>query len=117
MEGLAFEIKLNLEILEKAGYKINKLTAIGGGAKSSVLNQLRADIIDKPISTPDITEAGCRGVAMLAKAAHFSEDIHHIEKKWVRPASTFHPQNSNFYRGKFQQFKKIYHVLKQGIYI
>lgn len=116
LEGLAFEMKLNLEILGKAGYKINKLTAIGGGAKSSVLNQLRADIIDKPITTLDITEAGCRGDAMLAKAAHFSGDIYHIVDEWVRPASTFHPQNLEFYHAKFKQFKNIYHMLKRGIY-
>jgi len=115
LEGLAFEMKLNLEILEKAGYKVNELTAIGGGAKSSVMNQLRADIINRPIATIDTTEAGCQGVAMLAKAAHTLEGIDDIVKEWISPASIFRPRNPDFYYEKFQQFKKIYHLLKQGI--
>ncbi|NIQ06359.1 MAG: hypothetical protein GWO20_11745, partial [Candidatus Korarchaeota archaeon] len=43
LEGVAFEMRLNLEILENSGYKINELRSVGGGAKSAIWTQLKAD--------------------------------------------------------------------------
>ena len=42
LEGVVFEMRLNLEILEQAGYKIDELIVIGGGAKSKVWNQFKS---------------------------------------------------------------------------
>ena len=67
LKGVAFEMRLNLEILQQSGYEIKELRAIGGGACSRVNLQLRSDVIGKPITVPDVTETGCMGVAMLAR--------------------------------------------------
>ncbi len=64
------EMRLNLEILQESGLAVRQLRAIGGGAKSPALVQLKADVLDRPITTLAVTEAGCLGVAMLACAAH-----------------------------------------------
>jgi xylulokinase len=68
LEGVAFEIKLNLDILKQSGYEVKELRVIGGGARSQKHIQLKADVIGMPITILDVTEAGCMGVAMLAKA-------------------------------------------------
>ena len=68
LEGVAFEIKLNLDILKESGYEVKELRVIGGGARSRRHVQLKADVIGMPITILDVTEAGCMGVAMLAKA-------------------------------------------------
>lgn len=66
LEGLTFELRLNLEILKAGGVKIDVLRAIGGGSKSPLWLQLKADITGFPVVTPKITEAAGFGAALLA---------------------------------------------------
>lgn len=108
LEGVAFEMRLNLEILEQAGYKINELRVIGGGAKSKVWNQLKADITRKPVTVPGVTEAGCMGVAMLARTAGTNQDVLQIADKWIKPGLVVEPGNSKSYDKKFQSYKDLY---------
>lgn len=115
LEGIAFEIKLNLEILEKAGYRVNELRAIGGGAKSRVLTQLKANILNKPITTLDVPEAGCKGAAMLAKAAYTKQEATDIAEKWIKPGLTIYPDGQNLYIDKFNYYKQLYPGLKNNI--
>ena len=116
IEGVAFEIKLSLEILEQAGYIVNELRAIGGGAKSDLLIRLKSDILNKPITTPDITEAGCRGAAILAKAAYDNIGIDEIIDRWVKPGQVILPRGNDLYSEKFQKYKKLYAKLKRDFY-
>jgi xylulokinase len=113
MESVAFEMKLNLDILEKSGYEVNELRVIGGGARSQKLIQLKADIIGKPITILDVTEAGCLGVAMLSRSFHSSQNVGDIAKRWVKPIAKVEPKLQNFYNEKFIQYKKLYPALKE----
>lgn len=112
LEGVAFEIKLNMEILRQSGYIVNELRIIGGGARSLKHIQLKSDVIGMPISLLDVTEAGCMGVAMLAKAAYTSETVSDIARNWVRPVAQVKPNNVDFYNQKFGDYKKLYNMLK-----
>ena len=114
LEGVAFEMRLNLDILEQSGYKVDELYAIGGGAKSDIWNQLKADVIEKKITVLNITEAGCAGVAMLAMAADTGEAVADIAKSWIKPVSVKKPRPKfkSTYDKKFEGYKKIYPALK-----
>jgi xylulokinase len=112
LEGVAFEIKLNLEILRQSGYKVKELRVIGGGARSLRHIQLKADVIGRPITILDVTEAGCKGVAMLAKAAHTKQSVARIAKEWIKPVSFVRPQLQDFYNKKFELYKRLYPGLK-----
>jgi len=48
---------------------IQELHAVGGGARSSLWLQLKADICRVPLRVPQVTEAACLGAALLAGAA------------------------------------------------
>jgi xylulokinase len=69
LEGLTFELRVNLDLLREGGVVIRELHAVGGGAKSSLWLQLKADIGGVPLRIPQITEAACLGTALLAGAA------------------------------------------------
>lgn len=112
LEAVAFEMRLNLEILEKSGYEVNELRVIGGGAKSQVLNQLKADVIGKPISVLNVTEAGCKGVAMLAKAAHTKQPVTEIAAQWTKVVANMIPDQSHSYDQQFRSYKELYPALK-----
>ena len=68
LEGLTFELRLNLDLLRDGGVGIDVLRAIGGGARSQLWLQLKADITGIPVITPRITEAAAFGAALLAGA-------------------------------------------------
>ena len=114
LEGVAFEIKLNLDILKQSGYEVKELRVIGGGARSLKHIQLKADVIGMPITILDVTEAGCMGVAMLAKAAHKMQDVSDIAKNWVKPVSVVLPENQDFYNAKFELYRNLYPVMKKA---
>lgn len=115
LEGVAFEIRLNLEILKESGYEVDELRMIGGGARSLRHVQLKADVIGKPVTIPDVTEAGCMGVAMLAKAAHQNQPVSEIARQWIKPVTKIKPQLREHYDKKFEQYKRLYPGMKNLI--
>jgi xylulokinase len=112
LEGVAFEIKLNLDILRESGYEVKELRVIGGGARSRRHVQLKADVIGMPITILDVTEAGCMGVAILAKAYASGDNIGKIVSVWVKPVSKVEPKVKDHYNNKFNTYKMLYPVLK-----
>ena len=66
LEGLTFELRTNLDLLRAAGVDIRELHAVGGGARSALWLQLKADICEVPLRVPQVTEAACLGAALLA---------------------------------------------------
>jgi xylulokinase len=92
LEGTAFELRANIERIERAGLPITGLRATGGGARSSRWLQLKADVTGKPISTVNVDEAGCFAAACMAGvgAGLFASAADPI-RAWVRPARVFEP--------------------------
>jgi xylulokinase len=66
LEGVAYELKVNIDSFRSAGIEVKALRAIGGGSRSDVWMQLKADILGIPIERTLVTEAGCLGAAFLA---------------------------------------------------
>ncbi|MCC5943067.1 MAG: hypothetical protein JJU37_16095 [Balneolaceae bacterium] len=115
LEGVAFEMRLNLEILHNSGYNIHELRAVGGGAKSLKWTQLKANVLNKKITTLNITETGCYGVAMLACSAQTGRSVSEIAKSWVKPVTLVKPEEqfSSWYAQKFEEYKTLYKSLKK----
>ena len=68
LEGLTFELRTNLDLLQEGGVGICELRAIGGGARSDLWLQLKADVTGIPVVAPRLTDAACWGAALLAGA-------------------------------------------------
>lgn len=69
LEGLAFEMRRYLDLFDRIGAPVTELRCVGGGAKSSVGLQLKADIYGRPVSTLCVRESACLGAALLAGTA------------------------------------------------
>ena len=115
LEGVAFEMRLNLEILARSGIHIDELRAIGGGAKSPSWTQLKADILNKPITTVRVTEAACFAAAMLACSSMTEEPITSLVGRWVKTGEIIEPnrKNAKLYSERFKTYREIYPVLKK----
>ena len=106
LEAVGLEMKLNLALLERSGVKTERLLATGGGARSPLLLQLKADILGKPITRLDVDEAGCRGAAALAAG-----------DAWNPPSRagaivTPDPRRAELYNRKFAQYQEFYAGMK-----
>ncbi|MGV0743409.1 xylulokinase [Mycolicibacterium sp. XJ870] len=70
LEGIAFELRLQLDGLEAArGERVEVLRAMGGGARSTLWTQILADVFDRPLEVCASGEVSALGAAAVAFAA------------------------------------------------
>jgi xylulokinase len=69
LEGLAFESKSNIDVLAATGYRPRCFIATGGGAKSPLFMQIKADILGCTIEIPVSIDSGIMGLAMICSVA------------------------------------------------
>lgn len=118
LEGVTYEMRLNLERLAQAGVEVRELRAIGGAAKSPVWLQLKADIFGIPVTALDVSEAGSLGTAMLAGwATGVYADLEEAVEVCVRTGKTFEPDagRAAAYSEIFGRYRRLYEAVK-GIY-
>ncbi len=65
LEGVAFEIRDQLELLTRGGALVTELRVSGGDARVTTWNRIKADVIGRPVATVP-GDAAVTGVAMLA---------------------------------------------------
>lgn len=70
LEGVAFAIRHLLETIESGvPERASQIFVSGGGATSTLWNQIKADVTGRAICRPDNVETGTLGAAMIAAAA------------------------------------------------
>jgi xylulokinase len=112
MEGVAYLLKKNLDLLERMGVRADRLISVGGGSKSSVWNQIKADITKKRILIPDSEEAASLGAAMLAAVEHgFYDSVEDAVDAHVHMKKTYAPSEKLDYRAGYKTFLDIYQRL------
>ena len=110
LEGLTFEMAYNLEKLEGFGVAPNRLYACGGGARSKVWLQIKADIWNREILPVKTEETGALGSAILGFAAVTGEKERlALAKKFVQLGEPMRPDAARVevYREKFQLYKQL----------
>ena len=115
IEGLVFEIAMNVELLGKAGVKINEFRSVGGNSIADYWLQLKSSIIGKPIKRMEIKEAGCLAAMMLAGSSIGLFTIREAVSRFVKSGKEFYPDSKvrERYREHFANYKKIYGAIKQ----
>lgn len=66
MEGVAFEIRKILEVLEELGISVRELKVLGGGGKTPTWARIKADVTGRRVVIPEILDAALIGDAILA---------------------------------------------------
>lgn len=109
LEGLTYELRLNLEVLQQGGVQIDELRAIGGGAKSKLWLQIKADITGVPVVAPRITEAAAWGAALLAgSGAGIYSDVKVAAERLLRIDQRYFPDVS-----KTEEYNRLYLLYRQ----
>ncbi|MDI6871136.1 MAG: xylulokinase [Bacillota bacterium] len=66
MEGVAYDLRQSLDLIEAEGIRIEEVRAVGGGARSPLWSSIKADVYRKTIVTLKNFEGGVVGAAILA---------------------------------------------------
>jgi xylulokinase len=116
LEGLTYELRLNLDLLKAGGVKIDVLRAIGGGAKSKLWLQLKADITGIPVVTPKITEAAGFGAALLAGVgAGVFPSVAEAASRFLQLTDEYRPDPARHaaYTRQFELYRQVYPAVRQ----
>jgi xylulokinase len=111
LEGICYELLVNITNMEKAGTPIERLKCIGGAAKSDFYLQLKADITGKPVVKLRVEEAGCLGAALLAgQGALCITDVTSVLNNFTAEEKTFLPEEKlrREYAAYFEKYRTLY---------
>ncbi len=115
MEGVAYEMRLNYEALSGSGIHFERLSATGGGARSKVWMQMKADILDLPITALKTVDAGTVGSAMLTGiAAGLFTDLSDAAAHMVQEMETYCPRAEMHekYMRIYERYKALYSAVR-----
>jgi len=116
MEGVTFGLRDSLELIKEAGVKIDEVRVIGGGARSSLWQQILADIFGYEISLLNVEEGPAFGAALIAGVgvgayADFTE-----ASKIIKVIKKIAPETDNCHRYDqlYQLYRRLYISLKDN---
>ncbi|MFQ3619577.1 MAG: FGGY-family carbohydrate kinase [Spirochaetales bacterium] len=108
VEAIGFAVRAMVERIEEAGYPIDVLRLSGGQANNAIWNQMKADIVGKPLLIPEVKDAELMGGFIMYKLAESGRgDVEQIAETLVHFQETLEPQyhRASFYCERFEQYK------------
>ena len=115
MEGVVYEMYLNYRKLQGSGIHFKKLHATGGGAHSKVWMQMKADVLDLPITALKTVDAGTVGSAMLTGiATGLFENLEDAADHMVEQTVTYYPREAMHekYMQIYERYEKVYEAVR-----
>ena len=115
MEGVVYEMRLNYEALSGSGIHFTRLSATGGGARSKVWMQMKADVLGLPITALKTVDAGTVGSAMLTGiATGVFADLQDAAGHMVQEMETYYPREEMHekYMKIYERYKAVYNAVR-----
>ena len=115
MEGVAFELRAALDLLEGMRLGVAGVRAVGGGARSELWNQIYADVLGREVGVPRHTDAASLGAMLLALAATDRSADPVSTARAVNPlVTTFRPEAraAGRYRDLYARYNRLYEALR-----
>ena len=114
MEAVAFIVRRNIDVLEDMGVKVGQIRALGGGAKSAVWNQIKADVTGRDVVITESDEAACLGAAIVAGVgAGIFDSLQNACDKMVEVKNVYKPNPANraIYDEMYKKYVDLYDVI------
>ena len=118
LEGIAYEIRHNFEVMAGAGVDPKRIIAVGGGTKSRVWTQLVSDILGKEQYCIDQEGGAPLGAAYLAGLGMgIIPDPACIREKYVKIQRVVKPsaEAGKRYEGCYQIYRMLYEETKNSM--
>lgn len=115
LEGCAFAMRDVVERLRAMDVPVEAVRLLGGGARSSLWGQIRADLCGLPVEVPRLTDTSPMGAAMLAAVAGDIQPSLTICAGLVGESGATimpHPQNRSRYDAAYAAYGKLFESLR-----
>ena len=117
LEGSAYALRSIVEAMQAAGVPVHEIRAVGGGAQSQLIRQIRADTLGLPVVTLSTAETTVVGAALLAAvAAGLHADLQTAADLTTHIAHITEPDPANrtIYDQGYNHFLRLYTDLKDS---
>ncbi len=111
IESTCYEQRINLENMERNGIAVNEVRCIGGGAKSDLILQVKANITGKKIVRMRNGEIGCLGAAIIAGiGSEILRDLSVVSQQFSMVENVFYPQaeQKEKYEKCYKEYLELY---------
>jgi xylulokinase len=115
LESVAYMLKRNIGLLEDLGIEVHEIRSIGGGSKSALWKNIKADVCQKPLMTVQTSETTSLGAAMLAsKALNLYDDLKLAAAEMVHLQERIEPNSANeeVYSFAYKKYINLYDALE-----
>jgi xylulokinase len=112
LEGIAFGVRHNLEVMRQAGGSARRLIAVGGGTQGGLWTQIVSDVLQEPQQVPRHTVGASFGDALLAaQAAGLVGDEHNWNPigQIVAPD----PAAAALYDARYAAYRQLYPATRE----
>ena len=118
LEGICFDLRQSLEIVREAGVDVTRMRTGGGGARSPLWSQIKADVYGMPVAPLQHEEVGILGAAMLAMTgAGLVPDLQ-TASRLIAEREPFQPEAANVarYDRQFALFRDLHDRLQPSFH-
>ncbi len=118
VESIGYAVRESVDILEENGCAIDELRVSGGQAKNGPWNQMKADMIGKPIIVGQIADAeivgnACAGLVGLGRYARLDEAAEAL----YRVSARYEPDAARHrrYRDGYDRYQQAYAAFRRAL--
>jgi xylulokinase len=105
LESIALGVRHNIEAMEDAGARIDRVVAVGGGTQGRLWTQIVSDVTGRDQEVPTYTIGASYGAAYLAASSVGSPSI----SEWNPVAETVQPdQDAHGYEELYALYRELY---------
>lgn len=116
LEGTAFALRHNVEVAEKAGVEVREVRSVGGGTRSALWNQIKADVLGVPVLLPEASVGAPFGGAVLAgMGLGLYPDPEETLRDLVSLRARYEPNPDHraIYDGLYRVFRNVYEHVRE----
>jgi xylulokinase len=115
LEAVAFMLRRNVELVGRAGATASEIRSHGGGARSPLWNQIKADVCGLAVVTLEGEDAAVRGDAMTAGVAvGVYPDLRSADAALVATKARYEPNPANraAYDTAYERYQRLFEALR-----
>jgi len=119
VESIGFSVREAVEILEENRLPVDEIRVCGGQAKNHIWNQMKADIIGKPLLVPEVEDAelignaavGFTGLGVFSSLTDAAEGLVHFKAEY-RPDAEAHRR----FTERYHRYREIYESFRTALH-
>jgi xylulokinase len=116
LESIAFMLRKDIDIFSANNIEIENIISMGGGAKSPLWNQIKADVTGIEVHIPENTETALLGAAIIAGVGiGIYKDYEEAVKRTVKIEKVYKPVDANrdLYEKAYSKYNETYSSLEK----